>query len=916
MKTSRIFLGSVVSLVLIAPELLHASIGTNITDLAIGKTASTNAAKVGDVLSFQLTVTNLGPATATAAVVADVLPSGLQYLSSSGSGTYNPATGQWNFVPGTPGSISILTITVQATNAGIRLNSAVITVSVPADTNFVNNSASASVTVSSVTNINPPIVLTCPTNITVTATGLGGATVFYTVTANGGCSPPPFVSASPPSGSTFPIGTTTVFSTASDTCGNSTNCSFTVTVVAPPISLNCPSNITVTATGQSGAVVFFTASASGGCSPPPFVNAMPPSGSTFSIGTTTVFTTASDSCGNSTNCSFTVTVTRPPIALICSSNITVTATSSNGAVVFFSNSASGGCSPPPSVNAMPPSGSTFPIGITTVFTTASDNCGTSTNCSFTVRVNPPVHPPIVLNCSSNITVNASSSSGASVFFTVTASGGCSPPPMVVANPPSGSTFPIGTTTVNATASDNCGNSTNCSFTVTVVRPPISLNCSSNITVTATSSSGATVFFTLSATGGCSPPPFISANPPSGSTFPIGTTTVNVNASDSCATFTNCSFTVTVVRPPISLTCSSNITVTATSSNGMVVFFTVSATGGCSPPPFVSANPPSGSTFPVGTTTVLTTASDGCGTFTNCSFTVHVNPPVSSIVLNCSSNLVVTTSEDNGGAYVFFDVTASGGCGPLTINSSPSSGDFFPPGTTTVNVTASDSCGNSNNCSFTVTVVDPAIVLTCSSNLVVTANMPGGADVLFNVTATGGCDGSPTVESYPPSGSFFPFGTTIVSSTASDTCGSSTNCSFTVTVNPPGAIVLNCPSNITTTATGPSGATVFYAVTASAGCSTPTVSAYPPSGSTFPVGATTVSVTASDSCGDSANCSFVVNVVAPPIVLNCSSNITTTATSSSGATVFYSVTASGGCSTPTVSAYPPSGSTFPVGRATG
>src|ERR1017187_4764297 len=147
MKTSRIFLGSVVSLVLIAPELLHASIGTNITDLAIGKTASTNAAKVGDVLSFQLTVANLGPATATAAVVADVLPSGLQYLSSSGSGTYNPATGQWNFVPGTPGSISILTFTVQATNAGIRLNSAVITVSVPADTNFVNNSASASVTV-------------------------------------------------------------------------------------------------------------------------------------------------------------------------------------------------------------------------------------------------------------------------------------------------------------------------------------------------------------------------------------------------------------------------------------------------------------------------------------------------------------------------------------------------------------------------------------------------------------------------------------------------------------------------------------------------------------------------------------------------------------------------------------------------
>src|SRR5207253_6536063 len=57
-----------------------------------------------------------------------------------------------------------------------------------------------------------------------------------------------------------------------------------------------------------------------------------------------------------------------------------------------------------------------------------------------------------------------------VNFTVTASGGCSPP-TVVANPPSGSTFPVGTTTVTATASDTCGNSASCSFTVTVLPPP-------------------------------------------------------------------------------------------------------------------------------------------------------------------------------------------------------------------------------------------------------------------------------------------------------------------------------------------------------------------------------------------------------------------------------------------------------------
>jgi hypothetical protein len=164
--------------------------------------------------------------------------------------------------------------------------------------------------------------------------------------------------------------------------------------VYPPIVLNCSSNITVTATGTGGTVVFYNLTASGGCSLPN-ITAYPPSGSAFPVGSTTVFTTASDTCGNSTNCSFVVTVVRPPIVLNCSSNITATATSSNGAVVFYTVTASGGCSPP-NITAYPPSGSTFPVGVTTVFTMAADTCDTSTNCSFTVTVtstNPPASGP-------------------------------------------------------------------------------------------------------------------------------------------------------------------------------------------------------------------------------------------------------------------------------------------------------------------------------------------------------------------------------------------------------------------------------------------------------------------------------------------------------------------------------------------
>src|SRR5258708_31334910 len=99
------------------------------------------------------------------------------------------------------------------------------------------------------------------------------------------------------------------------------------------------------------------------------------------------------------------------------------------------------------------------------------------------------------------------STGAVVFYTSTATGGCSPV-NVVCRPPSGSTFPIGTTSVTCTATDACTNSTTCSFSVTVTRsscPLIQLSCSPSImTNVSCTSTGAVVFYTSTATGGCSP----------------------------------------------------------------------------------------------------------------------------------------------------------------------------------------------------------------------------------------------------------------------------------------------------------------------------------------------------------------------------------------------------------------------------
>ena len=91
-------------------------------------------------------------------------------------------------------------------------------------------SASSSATVS-VLDSTPPAVI-CPSSQVVNATVTAGATVNYPpVTANDACGPVT-VSFSKLTGTIFPIGTTTVSVTATDSTNNQSACDFTVTVKA------------------------------------------------------------------------------------------------------------------------------------------------------------------------------------------------------------------------------------------------------------------------------------------------------------------------------------------------------------------------------------------------------------------------------------------------------------------------------------------------------------------------------------------------------------------------------------------------------------------------------------------------------------------------------------------------------------
>jgi hypothetical protein len=105
-------------------------------------------------------------------------------------------------------------------------------------------------------------------------------------------------------------------------------------------------------------------------------------------------------------------------------------------------------------------------GTYTLTYTTTNNFGAVGTATRTVVVADTLPP--ALNCPSDLTVDFSDLAGAPVFFTVTASDLCSGAVLVSNVPPSGSVFPIGTTTVTSTATDDSGNTGTCSFVVTVL----------------------------------------------------------------------------------------------------------------------------------------------------------------------------------------------------------------------------------------------------------------------------------------------------------------------------------------------------------------------------------------------------------------------------------------------------------------
>lgn len=316
--------------------------------------------------------------------------------SNSGTGDLFPAPAPGTFV----NSLTAGTATLLSTYGALNPNGA-WSLYVVDDASGDSGSLSGGWTLTFTTLNYPTTCSTCPTcaltppaNIIAPADpGVCSAVVNYAApTTSGTCGA---VTCTPASGSTFPKGTTTVACSSASGGGFT---SFTVTVndtQAPQIV--CPANITVSAAPDTcAATVNYPApTVTDNC---PGVGApvcIPPSGSTFQKGVTTVNCSVSDASNNPASCSFTVTVndTQAP-AITCPANVFAATAGTTQVVTYPLPTVSDNCPGVQTPVCTPASGFAFPVGVTTVNCTVKDAVNNMSACSFQVTVNKVIAPSL------------------------------------------------------------------------------------------------------------------------------------------------------------------------------------------------------------------------------------------------------------------------------------------------------------------------------------------------------------------------------------------------------------------------------------------------------------------------------------------------------------------------------------------
>ena len=263
-------------------------------------------------------------------------------------------------------------------------------------------------------------------------------------------------------------------------------------------------------------------------------------------------------------------------------------------------------------------------------------------------------------------------------------------------------------------------------------------------------------------------------------YPLGSTPVSLIVTDANGLADTCQGTVTVVdvTPPVVI-CPADVTIANDVDLCSAVWtFAVVAADNCSISSLV-ASPASGSAFPLGTTDVTVTATDGAGNTATCLFQVTVVDTQAPEII-CPPDYVFECDAVGD----FGTPTATDNCDlspTITLVDRDSIAGDCPQEYQIVRTfKAEDDAGNTASCVQTISVEDttsPEITCPDPDSLEIVFVNPNQAQVVFEVTATDNCDDDPHIVCDSASGSIWQMGDHTVTCVADDGCGNADTCSF-------------------------------------------------------------------------------------------------------------------------------------------
>jgi gliding motility-associated-like protein len=535
------------------------------------------------------------------------------------------------------------------------------------------------------------------------------------------------------SGTFFNAGLTTVTYTIIDVSGNSETCSFTVIVVDnEPPSITCSVNINVNNdAGLCNAVIsgiapigtndnctidsvsyVLTGATSGS-------GLNDASGTSFSLGVTTVTYTIIDMAGNTNFCSFIVTVSDIEAPTFnCPANI-------NESLNFFCSFSipnyattliglSDNCTPNGgiTITQSPLPGTTISGHLTTQNITlyAMDASNNIDSCSFIITLQDTISPTMVCNGNQSELVNNNCAFVLPSYTPFVVNDNCtSSAAIAIAQIPTVGTIITSDTLITLIADDGNGNTTSCTFMVllsdtispvvicpsdTIVNNDVGV-CDANI-----------ILATPINIDNCAVSSIINnynnTNDAS-DIYPIGNTTIVWTVTDNSSNTSFCSFDITVIDAEKPIVNCINDTIINTDNNSCdaVFNYAINSSDNCSSTITQIAGLPSGSIFPQGITTNTFIATDLAGLTDTCSFTITVNDNQSPTII-CPNDIVLCDKN------VIIPLPDLGdNCGVASVindyNALNDASDVYPVGITLITFTVSDNSGNVNSCVMSVEV---------------------------------------------------------------------------------------------------------------------------------------------------------------------------------------------------------------------